>query len=244
MSEERIVGKLGKLAPERPAGLHMLAYYQKTPLPAAPASVAVPKVSSWGMLGNDKYGDCTFAGIVHARMANAAFLGIKETFPNDTEVEQAYLHYTNGQDAGAVEATLLTYWKTNPLFGKKLTAFAPTDHADQDELRSVIASYGLSYIGVELPSVAEQQFAQSKPWELTHTPADNQIAGGHCVILVGYNKDYAQCITWGKVQQVSWEWLASYMTESWALITPEIVEKGKYGNMRLADLTSDLEKLS
>jgi len=79
---------------------------------------------------------------------------------------------------------------------------------------------------------------------LTHTPADNQIEGGHCVILVGYDEQYAQCITWGKVQQVTWEWLSSYMQESWALITPEIVEKGVYGDMRLDDLLADLEKLT
>ena len=240
---DRIIGKLGKLDPRRPKGLHQLAFYQHNPLPKAPEMVDVPNFENWGMLGNDKYGDCTFAGIVHARMANAAFLGITETFPTDTEVENAYLSYTKGQDVGAVEADLLQYWKNNELFGAKLSAFAPTDHADQDELRSVIASYGLAYIGVQLPVTFQQQFIDNQPWALTGTPADNQIEGGHCIVLVGYNKDYAQCITWGKVQQVTWEWLTSYMQESWALITPEIVEKGQYGDMRLADLVSDLEKL-
>ena len=240
---DRIVGKLGKLDPKRPSGLHMLAFYQSNPLPPAPESVVVPSVPNWGMLGNDKYGDCTFAGIVHARMANANVLEISEQFPDDTEVEQAYLNYTNGKDVGAVEADLLNYWKNNEIFGKKLSAFAPTDHADQDELRSVIASYGLVYVGVQMPGVAQQQFINNQPWALTHTPADNQIEGGHCVVIVGYDKDYAQCITWGKVQQVTWEWLSSYMQESWAIITPEIVEKGLYGNMRLEELVSDLEKL-
>lgn len=240
---DRIVGKLGKLDPKRPSGLHMLAFYQSNPLPPAPESVVVPSVPNWGMLGNDKYGDCTFAGIVHARMANANVLEISEQFPDDTEVEQAYLNYTNGKDVGAVEADLLNYWKNNEIFGKKISAFAPTDHADQDELRSVIASYGLVYVGVQMPGVAQQQFINNQPWALTHTPADNQIEGGHCVVIVGYDKDYAQCITWGKVQQVTWEWLSSYMQESWAIITPEIVEKGLYGNMRLEELVSDLEKL-
>jgi len=241
---DRIIGKLGKLDPKRPAGLHALAFYQHNPLPAAPNKVDVPQINDWGMLGNDKYGDCTFAGIVHARMAHATLLGVTETFPSDTDVENAYLSYTGGKDVGAVEADLLNFWKNNELFGKKLSAFAPTDHADQDELRSVIASYGLAYIGVQLPVTFQQQFINNEPWELTHTPADNQIEGGHCVILVGYDEQYAQCITWGKVQQVTWEWLSSYMQESWALITPEIVEKGVYGDMRLDDLLADLEKLT
>jgi len=240
---DRIVGKLGKLDPRRPAGLHSLAFYQGNPLPAAPDSVITPNVPNWGVLGNDTHGDCTFAGIVHARMANAATLGLTETFPSDADVVNAYLSFTGGADQGAVEADLLKFWQTNDLFGSKLAAFAPTDHADLDELRSVIASYGLVYIGVKLPVTFQQQFVQNQPWDLTGTPADNQIEGGHCIILTGYDKDYAECITWGKVQKVSWRWLQSYMEESWALITPEIVEKGLYGNMRLEELTTDLGKL-
>ena len=240
---DRIVGRLGKLAPKRPDGLHMLSFYQTCPLPAAPLSVDVPNVNNWGMLGNDKYGDCTFAGIVHAKMAHAAVLGTSETFPTDQDVINAYLAYTKGQDTGAVEADLLNYWNTNELFGNKLAAYAPTDHADFDELKSVIASYGLAYIGVQLPVTFQQQFESGQPWSLTGTPADNQIEGGHCIILVGYNQDYAQCITWGKVQEISWEWLRSYLEESWAIVTHEIEEKGQYGNMRMADLMSDLEKL-
>lgn len=221
----------------------MLAFYQKNPLPVAPESVEVPAVNDWGMLANDKYGDCTFAGIVHARMANAAVLGITEAFPSEQDVIAAYLQYTGGQDQGAVEADLLKYWQTNGLFNSKITAYAPTDHADFDELRSVIDSYGFAYIGVQLPVTFQQQFVSGQPWALTGTPADQQIEGGHCVILVGYNKDYAQCITWGKVQQVTWEWLRSYMEESWAIITPEIEQKGQYGDLRLDELTADLGKL-
>lgn len=240
---ERVVGKLGKLAPHRPEGLHMLAFYQTNPLPAAPASVNVPSVSDWRMLANDKYGDCTFAGIVHARMATAAVLGLTENIPTDEEVVAAYLQYTQGQDSGAVEADLLKHWQNNELFGSKLAAFAPCDHADFDELRSVIASYGLAYIGVQLPVTFQDQFLKGQPWDLTGTPADQQIEGGHCVVLIAYDTDHAYCITWGKVQAVTWQWLRSYMEESWAIITPEIVTRGEYGQMRLAELLTDLGKL-
>ena len=241
---ERIVGKLGKLAPRRPEGLHMLAYYQASPLPTAPESVATPNVADWGMLGNDKYGDCTFAGIVHAMMATAAAQQLTEVFPTTDEVVQAYLTYTNGQDAGAVEADLLAYWKNSGIFGHNIPAYAPTDHADFEELKSVIATFGLAYIGIQMPVAAQQQFVAGQPWALTNTPADSQIEGGHCIILVGYDKDYVECITWGKVQKITWDWLRAYLEESWAIITPEIVEKGLYGDLRLPDLLTDLEKLS
>jgi len=240
---ERIVGRLGRLPAKRPKGLHALAFYQSNPLPVAPESVEVPNVADWQMLGNDKYGDCTFAGVVHAKMANATVLGLQETFPTEEEVIKSYLDYTNGQDGGAVEANLLQTWQNNGLFGSKIAAYAPTDRADFDELRSVIASYGLAYIGIMLPEPAEEQFAQGQPWQITNTPADVNIIGGHCIILVGYNKDYVYGITWGKVQTISWNWLRSYMEESWAIITPEIVEKGSYGDLRLDTLIEDIKKL-
>lgn len=244
MTEElRSIGKLGKLAPERPEGLHMLAFYQTSPLPTPPAKVEVPAVANWEMLGNEKYGDCTFAGIVHAKMATAKVLGINEAVPTEEQVVGSYLNYTHGQDTGCVEATLLQYWQKNELFGGKIAAFAPTDHADLIELKSVIAHYGLAYIGVTLPSVSETQFQNHQPWALTHTPADNNIIGGHCIILVGYDETYFYAITWGSVQKIEYTWLQSYMDESWAIITPEIVEKGQYGDMRLADLLADIEKL-
>lgn len=240
---ERKVGLLGKLPAKRPLGLHMLSFYQRHPLPAAPITVEVPKISNWQMLGNDQYGDCTFAGIVHAMMSTANVLGLKEDPPSAQKVIQAYLTYTHGQDLGAVEADLLRYWQQNELFGGKVAAYAPTDRADIEELKSVINSYGLVYIGIEVPSACQQQFQQHKPWALTNTPADYNIIGGHCIILNGYDEKYFYGITWGAVQAIEWSWLQSYMTESWAIITPEIVTAGKYGQLRLEELLADIEKL-
>lgn len=240
---DRKVGLLGKLPAERPQGLHMLSFYQHNPLPKAPESVAVPAVADWQMLGNDRYGDCTFAGIAHAEMATNAVLGLNENPPTTEEVVKAYLTYTNGLDQGAVEASLLKYWQSNEIFSGKVAAYAPTDIADYEELKSVISAYGLVYIGIEVPSPCQQQFQQGQPWALTHTPADNNIIGGHCIILVGYDNQYFYGITWGKVQAIEPNWLQSYMTESWAIITPEIVAKGQYGQLRLEELLADIEKL-
>jgi len=243
MTEDRKVGLLGKLPAKRPDGLHMLAFYQSNPLPKAPDKVNVPGVADWQMLGNDQYGDCTFAGIAHAKMATAQVLDLTEPVPTSDEVVNAYLSFTGNQDAGAVEADLLKFWQSNEILGGKIAAYAPTDKADQDELKSVIASYGLAYIGIQVPAVCQQQFAQRQPWALTGTPADNNIVGGHCIILVGYDEQYFYGVTWGAVQAIEWTWLQSYLEESWAIITPEIVVKGEYGQLRLADLLADIEKL-
>jgi hypothetical protein len=39
------------------------------------------------------------------------------------------------------------------------------------------------------------------------------------------------------------EWLQSYLEESWALITPEVVEKGQYGSLDLDRLLQDIGNL-
>lgn len=239
----RQIGKLGKLAPVRPDNSRMFAYYQTSPLPAPPATVKVPKVADWQMFGNDRYGDCTFAGIAHAEMAVSAILNLNETPPVAQGVIDAYLSYTKGQDVGAVEADLLKYWKSNALFSGPAAAYAQSDKSDQVELKSIIASYGFTYIGIEVPSPCEQQFANRQPWALTHTPADNNIIGGHCIILVGYDEKYFYGITWGAVQAIEWTWLQTYMDESWAVITPEVVASGKLGDLRLDELLADIAKL-
>jgi hypothetical protein len=244
MSEERSIGKLGKLAPELPAGLNMLAEYLTSPLPAAPEKVAVPVEKLWNMLGNDQYGDCTFAGMVHSFMATATDENETETFPTAQQTVDAYLAYTGGKDTGCVEAQLLQSWKTSSILGHELSAYAPVNVSNQEEVKQVIHNYGVCYIGVTLPESAETQFSQHKPWALTGTPADAQIVGGHCIILVGYDTEYFYAITWGTVQPIEAAWLTKYMDEAWAIITPEIAKKGAYNGLNLAQLEADISKLS
>ena len=197
MTDNRTIGKLGKLAPVIPAGLNMLASYLTSPLPEAPKSVEVPAVSDWNILGNDKYGDCTFAGMVHAFMATATEESEAETFPNSGQTVTAYLLYTNGQDEGAVEADLLKAWKSKSILNRQLLGYAPVPVSNLDEIKQVIHTFGVCYIGIRVPAACETQFQQHQPWSITNTPADEQILGGHCIILVGYDEEYFYAVTWG-----------------------------------------------
>jgi hypothetical protein len=242
MPETRTIGKLGKLAPEIPSGLNMLASYLTSPLPEAPSSVPVPSVANWDMLGNDKYGDCTFAGMVHAFMATASEEQESESFPDTGQTVTAYLIYNNGQDVGAVEATLLQTWKSKTILNRQLLGYAPVPVSNLDEIKQVIHTFGVCYIGIEVPAACETQFQQHQPWSLTNTPADEQILGGHCIILVGYDGDYFYAVTWGAVQKIEYSWLTRYMDEAWAIVTPEI-SKG-YNGLNLDQLQKDIEALS
>ena len=240
---ERIVGQLGRLPAKRPDGLHMFAYYQANPLPKAPLTLGTPNVKEWFMLGNDKYGDCTFAGAYHAKMAVAKLENIKEKTLSDKAVVDAYLQYTNGQDQGAVEADLLDHWKKEGLFGSKIEAYAPSDHHDFEEIKSIVNTFGFCYIGILVPAPCQQQFAAHEPWDITGTSADDQIEGGHCVIIVGYDHDMFYVVTWGEIQAVTKRWFEKYLEETWAIITPEAVQAGKIRDFRLEDLLQDINKI-
>jgi hypothetical protein len=242
--ENRKIGLLGKLEPKIPTGLNMLANYLTSPLPDAPETVSVPSVQNWDMLGNDRYGDCTFAGMVHAFMATASEENGTETFPTTDETVAAYLSYTNGQDQGAVESDLLQTWKNTTILGRELLGYAPVPVSNLDEVKQVINTFGVCYIGIRVPASCETQFQKHEPWALTGTPADDQILGGHCIILVGYDTEYFYAVTWGSVQKIEYNWLTQYMDEAWALITPEIGNKGSYNGLNLDQLKKDIEALA
>ena len=232
--------RLGRLPARRPVGLADLFHYLRRPLPAAPP-VCDPPQAQWGMLGNDQYSDCTLAGVVHLRMANAAEHTETETFPDTGTVVAEYLQLSGGADGGLVEADVLRVWQTTGLFGNRVDGYAPFDHRNQDELRQVTALFGGCYLGVAIPAPAQQQFAAGEPWDLTGTAADRQIEGGHAVPVVGYDYQFAYAVTWGRVQPVTWRWLGVYLEEGWCVLTSE---DATAAGVDLAVLQADLAALT
>ena len=233
--------KYGKLPARRPEGLKDLPEYLNSPLPPAPEAVKVPGVKDWQMLGNDQYGDCTFAGISHAQDALTWDLAMHEALHHatDAEVVAAYLSYTGGQDVGADEASLLHYWRTNKLFAGTDFGYAPTT-LSLDTVKQTIHSFGLAYIGIQCPQSAQEQFQAGQPWSVVQ---GSPIEGGHCIILVGYDPQFVYAVTWGKVVAIEPDFLTTYMDECWAIICPEIATKGEYGNVNLSQLQADLDNV-
>ena len=231
--------KLGRLAARRPVGLADLKVYLHNPLPDPPESVAAPQLADWGMLGNSTYGDCTICGAAHLEMATA--LDDHQPVPmfTDTEVESVYFDLTGGQDTGLVEADVLQAWHTTGLFGsaqdpRRIAGYAPVDHRNQTELKSVVATFGGAYLGVAVPESAQEQFQAGQPW--TVVPG-SPVVGGHCVPAVGYDSTYLYVVTWAKCWAVTWTWVDRYLEEAYAVITPADAV------VNLAALQADLAQL-
>ena len=234
--------RLGALAPQRPYGLATLSAYAKGKLPAPPAKVSVPaSVRSWGMMDNDRLGCCTVSGVGHAIQAWNAELAQRDAVPTDAEIETEYFELTGGADAGCVEADVLAQWHRHGLFGHRIAGYAPIETHDHVGLHQAIAFYGAAYLGVALPASAQEQFAAGHAWTVV---PNSPIEGGHCILAVGFDQNYVQIVTWGKVVNVSYPWLATYMTECWAILSHQLVAAGHDGaGINVADLQADLAKL-
>jgi hypothetical protein len=232
-----------------PVGLRTLDFYYAGALPQAPAKVVVPAVgpssdgTPWGMDGNDSKGDCGVAGINHGFMAAASVVKVtaREAWPTDQAIIDYYLTYTNGQDSGVVLADFLSYVKSKKFFGHSITAYAPVAVHDIPTLCFAVNAYDFAYTGINVTSAMESAFQQGKPWTLEDL--FSPVAGGHCVPLVGYDSDYLYCVTWGKVQPISYSAWHFISSEAWAVISGEI-DEGDGRGLNLAALTADLAKLA
>lgn len=236
----REAGKLGKLPAVRPHGMAELSSYTLGRLLAPPPSVAAPNVDHWGMMLNDTYGDCTVAGVGHVIVAANAQVNGCDPVPTDAQIKDAYFALTGGQDSGCVELNVLRTWSTDGLFGNKIAGFAPVAAHKLLDVHSAVAYFGSTYIGVSLPNSAQRQFANGEPWAIT---PEDQIEGGHCVVIVGYDANYLYAVTWGNIVSITYPWFARYCDEAWAVIPQAYREAGKGPMVDFDSLTRDINSL-
>jgi hypothetical protein len=220
----------------------MMRKYLTAALPQAPVAVPPPFIPDWRMYGNDSVGDCTWAGILHARMADAKTLDESELWPADGDVVKAYLAYNGGQDTGCVEADLLKVYQTAGLLGDRCEGYAPAALA---QVPSVVSVFGNCYIGLELPDSALPSESGIPPWTMVPSDTPDCVpnpANGHCATIVGYDQNGPWLVTWSKLIQCSWAFLTAYCDECWVIFTGEFL-RANPGLVNVPLLLSDLESL-
>ena len=195
-------------------------------LPPIPAAIAWgAAVKDWPMLGNNRFGDCAFAGAAHIEQQFAGANG-KSFVPAEADVLNDYSAVTGFDpdkpytDRGTFLLDALNYWrKTGVCGGRKIDAYVMAKHDDPDQIRAAIYLFGAAYVGVQLPMSAFDQ----KVWDIQGSMfnPDNKpgSAGGHCVCLVGYDADGPICITWGQVKRMTWRWWLQYADEAYACVS-------------------------
>lgn len=205
----------------------------KTPLPTTvPKSFGYGRAySDWGMLGNDQYGDCVFAGSDHevmlfnhiAKHGNVPFT--RDNALADYAAVTGFDPATGNNDNGTNVRDALSYRRSTGLIdanGKrhKIDAFASINAKDFDLMRKCVYVFGVVGIGFEVPNSIWNQFDAGEIWDVVNP--DGGIDGGHYVPMVGSTSpDHATFVTWGKRTMMTRAFYEKYNDEAWVPLTQE-----------------------
>lgn len=238
--------KLGRKAIKTDSRTLALGNYLTSALPAPPpAKDWTCGITDWGMMMNDKLGDCTIAGIGHAiQVWSACTCG--ETTVADATVESFYEKWDGYQpgdpstDRGGVELDVLNNWRHDPFDGHTLLAFADPRYTNLEQIRQSIALFGGVYIGLALPVTAQSQDV----WDVVpHGGADAKKGswGGHCVFVPKYDEKSFTCITWGGLKTMTLKFWEHYCDEAHTLFGQNwLTEKGSPAGFDQPQLQADL----
>lgn len=210
--------------PEHVVRLRMDAALDGAAAPAQSYYYAIPVI---GMLGNDKYGDCVFAGDGHIVEQQTALGQGTEVKVTTAQALQGYSAVTGfdpnvpSTDQGALVSDGLNYLRKTGMAGVKIAAFGQVAVGSIDKIKLAVAEFGAVSIGFYFPNSAMDQFNNSQPWDTV--PDDGGLDGGHCVIVCGYDATYLYVYTWGAVQKMTYRFWAKYVEEAWPVVTQQWV---------------------
>jgi hypothetical protein len=226
-------------------------------LDAPPAAVEYGDIPQIGMLANDRLGDCVPAGMGHTVEQDTRYATGTERVVTDAETIKVYEQVAGydpsdpNTDQGTVVQDALGYWRKTGIYPDadgnlhQLAAFAAVNLTDWAEIENAVNIFGQVIIGFNFPDSAMDQFNAGQPWTVVKgSPLD----GGHCVVLIGYDRDWLYVITWGQIQKMSREFWTAYVDEAWVGITKDtITAKGASafgGVVDLATLGADFAALT
>jgi hypothetical protein len=199
----------------------------------APPSADYSKVPKIGMHLNDTWGCCVISADANVVQQQSFYGQGAEIVVPDTAVLQAYKvagHFVlsagppgdNPTDNGMLIPDGLGYLLKTGMSGIKIAGYGQVRHVQTGKIKTAIYQFGCVSFGVNLPNSAMSQFDHGLPWDYVHG-ADNNIAGGHCVMACGYNATGFLVMTWGRVVPVTWAWWAKFGAEAWPIVSQEWV---------------------
>ena len=225
--------RLGK-APARPGAvkLRFSSFFKAESLPTPPATfVHGSVVKNWGLLANDRLGDCVFAGAGHEHMlwtrGSARF--VDANVIADYSAVTGY-DGTDASDQGTDLQQAASYRRKVGIAdaaGKRhqIAAYMELRVGDFDQLILASWLFGAAGCGILVPNNLEDQFDARQPWSVT---PGTSIVGGHYVPVVGRDaKGNAIVVTWGRQQAMTREFYEQYNDESIAYFCPEYVDANK-----------------
>lgn len=230
-NQEHPFFKLGKSPAKRdPRNIKLAAVLKALPQTPAQWDFDVDRakcVIPTPVFANDWLGDCVMAGRAHMTLRLENFEQDGKLLPiTDRIVINQYKREGGSMEPGyqgLVMLDSLKNWRTNgwTIARKKyrIHAFTQIDQTKADELKVAICFLNGVYIGLALPNSWQEQMQRGEAWHVVPGPSGRPNPhNGHCVYVCGYTSAGPVCVTWGKKQQMSWEYLATYCDEAYAIV--------------------------
>lgn len=227
-----------RYADVRPTGLTL-------PKAPAPGGGYGRDFTDWLMLGNGPCddgsvesawaayqgaGDCAWAGPAHEEMEACKNAGRPIPAFTCLNILQQYAAYsgynlqTGANDAGSSVRDVLNWRQKKGLVDSagaphKIGTYVALEPGNTDQLWEALWLFESVGIGIHFPNSAMDQFNTGQMWSVV---AGATLEGGHYIPLVGHPIESVwTCVTWGKRQTMTAQFLSTYCDEAWAYVDPE-----------------------
>jgi len=214
--------------------LWFASYRTGAVLPRKPAHFGHENlIAQWEVLGNDRFGNCVWAGAAHETMLWNAMAGRTVTFTEEgvlsdysactgfraddpdsdqgTDLREAMKYR---QKVGVVDAEGTRH---------KIGAYVWLQPGNYDHFLEAVWLFGACPVGITVPESAMEQFQTERPWEVV---AGSAIVGGHYIPAVA-DRLYPEVVTWGRVQPMTRAFYLKYAEAACAVISEEMLVNGK-----------------
>jgi len=250
----RPVGKLGLTeAPDDRPKLWWHRYVDPIDvhIPDGPLGHA-DKVADWGMLANDRAGDCAWAMAAHEVMVLNAANSRSVQFTDDDVLSDyaagtGYDPKTGANDNGTNMFQLYMYRKNigvvdHAKVRHRIQAFLEITPDKIEEVAAGVYMFGSVGIGIRVYDWMEEQFQAGEPWS---PQRGGKFKGGHAIPVVGRkaNGNYV-VVTWGTLQEITPEFYLRYTTSAFVGVTQDYLTGDKTPEgLDSAKLIMDLPKI-
>ncbi len=229
--------KLGLQLGTHTSRLRLADYIAPAP-PAVPAAVerSHPEFA-WGMLANDRLGDCVIAMMMHSIEAFHLDAGTPPPAFADADAVAAYEAISGynpanpSSDQGTNEGQAIAYWQQSGLRCQadgslhKIATTVAVDPRNVAERRRAIWEFVTIQYGFALPLTAQGQ----THWSVTDATLQGDAApgswGGHGVPGVSYSREGETVISWGADLALDEAFAVAYLQEAHVVVTTEMLDR-------------------
>lgn len=234
-----------KPATHDPRDVHVSLFRAGMPLALPPTHNVelFQTVPEWGMLGNDRFGCCAWAGPAHETM----FWNLEVRDPmwwapfttecvlSDYETQTGFIPSDPATDRGTNMRDGLKYRRSVGIvdaWGARHTieGFAAVTPGSPRALREAIWNFGAVPLGLIMPSSVMDQYSRGEPWTWI---GDNSNEGGHYVPVMAWNEKGVWGVSWGGPVLITWDFVGNCADECFAALSTERLDHpGTIGRSR------------